>query len=341
MDQDDLVLGDAGRLAPAAARHAGRWPPPPLPWHNGTCRPSAYRSGLARGGRRGYPRCGRCGACTRRIGSRSCARSKRPRPVPNRHRSAASRYRENTCLSFRQSAHFQNSTRHVQVLQLLQEGTLLGAQDQGREAIPVESFQQVQQLSLCAVDRTRRGSNTGSCGFRWTSFLSRVISTDPSDTVQGFDRHWRHRMIEKIARKANLLRYSLRASRSLQATLVATLRRAWRCIARRRFLAEEAFAAGLLELDCDPGIARSRREPAIPGAGPEENQSCSWSPLLADKGIFYRFCETEGLPIPDLYAIYFRQTPGYCRQGTPLYDPQQWTRFLTTTSSAGVRCQTL
>jgi hypothetical protein len=54
----------------------------------------------------------------------------------------------------------------------------------------------------------------------------------------------------------------------------------------------------------------------------------SWSPLLADKGVFYRFCEAVGIPIPELYALYFRKTPGYCPQGTPLYDSQQWAQFI-------------
>jgi hypothetical protein len=137
-------------------------------------------------------------------------------------------------------------------------------------------------------------------------------------------------MIEKIVRKANLLRYSLRASRRYRQPLMATLRRAWRLYRERRFLAEEAFAAGLLELACDPELlsfAVSRRYQA---QVQKRINPVSWSPLLADKGIFYRFCETQGIPVPDLYAIYFRKTPGYCRQGTPLYDSQQWAQFLAT-----------
>jgi len=138
-----------------------------------------------------------------------------------------------------------------------------------------------------------------------------------------------HRMTEKIVRKANLLRYSLRASRRYRQPLLATLQRAWRLYRERRFLAEEAFAAGLLELACDPELlshAVSRRSQA---QVQKRINPASWSPLLADKGMFYRFCETQGIPIPDLYAIYFRKTPGYCRQGTPLYDSPQWAQFIT------------
>jgi len=136
-------------------------------------------------------------------------------------------------------------------------------------------------------------------------------------------------MIEKIARKANLLRYSFRASRRLKQPLIATLRRALTLYRERRFLAQEAFAAGLLKLDCDPELlsfAVSRRYQAqVQG----KINPRSWSPLLVDKGIFYRFCEASGLPIPDLYALYFRTTPGYCPKGMPLYDPQQWAQFIS------------
>ena len=78
------------------------------------------------------------------------------------------------------------------------------------------------------------------------------------------------------------------------------------------------------------GAAQWRREPAYQAQVQRRINPVSWSPLLADKGIFYRFCEASGLPIPDLYAIYFRKTPGYCPQGTPLYDPGQWAQFIST-----------
>lgn len=137
-------------------------------------------------------------------------------------------------------------------------------------------------------------------------------------------------MIEKIARKVNLIRYSFRAARCCRQPLLATLQRARVLYRERRFLAEEAFTLGLLKLDCDPELLRlaiSRRYQAQVQRriNPE-----SWSPLLADKGIFYRYCEAQGLPIPELYAIYFHRSPGYCPRGTPLYHPQQWAQFLST-----------
>ncbi|MGE5293575.1 MAG: sugar-transfer associated ATP-grasp domain-containing protein [Solirubrobacterales bacterium] len=137
-------------------------------------------------------------------------------------------------------------------------------------------------------------------------------------------------MIEQIARKANLLKYSVLAARRFKQPLRPTLRRALTLYRERRFLAEEAFAAGLLRLDCDPEllrdlVSRRRQSQVQRRLNPE-----SWAPVLADKGIFYRFCAAHGIPIPELYAIYFRKTPGYCPKGTPLYDSQQWARFIAT-----------
>jgi hypothetical protein len=135
-------------------------------------------------------------------------------------------------------------------------------------------------------------------------------------------------MKEKIARKINLLKYALRASRGFQQPLRATLRRALTLYREKRFLPEEAFAIGLLRLDCDPELLRDAAARRYQAQVQRRLNPASWSPLLADKGIFYRFCEVSGIPIPDLYAIYFRRTPGYCPKGTSLYDPGQWSRFI-------------
>jgi len=118
-------------------------------------------------------------------------------------------------------------------------------------------------------------------------------------------------MKEKLARQADLLRYSFRASKCLRQPLLATLRRALMLYRQKRFLAEEAFAVGLLRLDCDPELLRGAVSRRYQAQVQRKVNPVSWSPLLADKGIFYRFCAAHGIPIPDLYAIYFRRTPGY------------------------------
>ena len=88
--------------------------------------------------------------------------------------------------------------------------------------------------------------------------------------------------------------------------------------------------AGLLKLDCDPELLSFRREPALWRRSRGESTPSHGRHCWRTRAIFYRFCEASGLPIPDLYAIYFRKTPGYCPQGTPLYDPGQWAQFIST-----------
>ena len=134
-------------------------------------------------------------------------------------------------------------------------------------------------------------------------------------------------MIEKIARKANLVRYSLRA-RAAQATSGGDVGRALACIARDGSWRKKRLKPGFWS-SIVTGAARFRREPAIPGAGPEEDQSCLVVAAAGGQRDLLPVLR-GGLPIPDLYAIYFRRTPGYCPQGTPLYDSQQWARFIAT-----------
>lgn len=138
------------------------------------------------------------------------------------------------------------------------------------------------------------------------------------------------RMIEQIARKASLLKYSFLAAKRFNQPVIATLRRAIFLYREKRFLAEEAFTVGLLRLDCDPQLLRNAVSRRHQSQIQRRINPESWSPTLADKGIFYRLCQAHGIPIPDLYAIYFRRTPGYCPKGTPLYDLQQWGRFIAT-----------
>lgn len=136
------------------------------------------------------------------------------------------------------------------------------------------------------------------------------------------------RMLEKVKRYVDILTYSWRLSRGRTQPLIPTVVRALTLYRQRRFLAEEAFDLGLLRLDCDPelleGVVSRRYQAQIQ----RRINPVSWAPLLSDKGVFYRFCESVGLPTPELYAIYFRKTPGYCPKGMPLYTPQQWADFI-------------
>jgi hypothetical protein len=54
----------------------------------------------------------------------------------------------------------------------------------------------------------------------------------------------------------------------------------------------------------------------------------SWSPLLSNKGIFYRYCTVLGITIPKLYAIFFRETAGWSQNSPVLVTRDDWEKFL-------------
>ena len=119
-------------------------------------------------------------------------------------------------------------------------------------------------------------------------------------------------MIQKSGRHFDILKYSWRLSQGQKQPLVPTLRRALWLYRAKRFFADEAFDLGLLRVDGDPerlaGVTSRRSQAQIQ----RRINPMSWSPVLSDKGICYRFCEVAGVPVPRRYAIYFRKTPGYC-----------------------------
>ena len=137
------------------------------------------------------------------------------------------------------------------------------------------------------------------------------------------------RIIQKIGRYTDILKYSWRLSRSRPQPLFPTIRQAFTLCRKQRFTADEAFALGLLQLDDGSNpprdlVSRRRQAQIQRRLNPK-----SWASVLSDKGIFHRFCETVGLPTPQVYALYFRTTPGYCPDGTSLWGRDQWTNFIT------------
>lgn len=137
-------------------------------------------------------------------------------------------------------------------------------------------------------------------------------------------------MIRKIGRHLDILKYSWRLSRSRKQPLVPTFKRAMWLYREKRFFADEAFDLGLLQLDGDPelfdGVVSRRSQAQIQ----RKINPISWAPALSDKGLFYRFCEAADLAVPELYALYFKTTPGYCSVGVDLHDQQQWIEYVST-----------
>jgi hypothetical protein len=54
----------------------------------------------------------------------------------------------------------------------------------------------------------------------------------------------------------------------------------------------------------------------------------SWINVTEDKGIFYVYAKALGLPIPRLYALYFRKSPGWAPPNIILSGKEDWIRFL-------------
>jgi hypothetical protein len=52
-----------------------------------------------------------------------------------------------------------------------------------------------------------------------------------------------------------------------------------------------------------------------------------WESLVGDKGLFYRFCRAAGIPVPDLYALLYRQGTGRTWSGLPISTEEEWQTF--------------
>jgi hypothetical protein len=100
--------------------------------------------------------------------------------------------------------------------------------------------------------------------------------------------------------------------------------RLWR---KDGFLPKEAFQFGLFKPDISDSeiaecISTSKMTPVLLSINP-----LSWAPLLRNKSIFYRYCRASGVPIPELYAIFFRENAGWSCTGSVLSARKDWENF--------------
>ena len=105
------------------------------------------------------------------------------------------------------------------------------------------------------------------------------------------------------------------------------LLRAIRLCRRQRFLPDEAFRLGLFNPNLSDNelakyISRKKLTKVQEAINP-----ISWAPLLKDKSIFYRYCMALGVPIPKLYAIFFRKTAGWSCDRSVLASRDDWKKF--------------
>lgn len=112
---------------------------------------------------------------------------------------------------------------------------------------------------------------------------------------------------------------------------------------KEEFLPDEAFRLGLFK----PAFSPDESSPASPVRDAargtaykyisrkkltkvqEAANPASWAFLLKDKSVFYRYCMALGLPIPKLYAIFFRKTAGWSYNGSALTTRDDWKIFFS------------
>jgi hypothetical protein len=134
----------------------------------------------------------------------------------------------------------------------------------------------------------------------------------------------RHKIYQKIA----IPLYSFKAAVLHKQSFFKTLRLMMSLYRDRRFFAKEAYTKGLLNLNMpkeqsDQYISQ-RFLSKVHGA---VNPHC-WQQLSHNKGMFYRHCQLVQLPIPRLYAIFFKSQPGYRPSGPFLNTKEQWLDFI-------------
>ena len=97
-----------------------------------------------------------------------------------------------------------------------------------------------------------------------------------------------------------------------------------------KYSPEEAFRLGLF----NPNFPRSEICKYISRRKLTKVQETvnpvQWAPLLKDKSIFYRYCMAVGVPVPKLYAIFFKKTAGWAYNASALTTPNDWMTFLDT-----------
>jgi hypothetical protein len=141
-----------------------------------------------------------------------------------------------------------------------------------------------------------------------------------------------HKVVKKQTRKIRQLlrtaRFCHRITPVWNAKYPSAFRRAVRICRDRRFKPDEAYRLGLFGPDPDGGRGATF---ASKKAWTELQLSInpqSWLFLTRDKGIFYRYCMACGVPIPRLYAIFFRSTAGWSSVGVVPANRTDWEGFI-------------
>ena len=93
------------------------------------------------------------------------------------------------------------------------------------------------------------------------------------------------------------------------------------------FIPSEAFQLGLFDpnfSDCELCKYTSRRK--LTRIQSSINPT-AWESITEDKSVFYKYCMALGVPIPQLYATFFKETAGWSVNELAVRRRDDWKRF--------------
>ncbi len=131
--------------------------------------------------------------------------------------------------------------------------------------------------------------------------------------------------LARVLRVARLLR---RAARRYDASFLAVSRRALRLYRVDGFRLLEAAPLGLLDPRLpEETLSRFASRRALRSVQARLNAD-GLSPLTEDKAVFYLFCRRLGLPIPTLYALFYRGAAGWADGDAVVASRDAWRTLL-------------
>ena len=105
------------------------------------------------------------------------------------------------------------------------------------------------------------------------------------------------------------------------------LLQAARLFLAKGFKPQEAMQLGLLELDFpDSELCKFTSKVEMLRIQTRINPK-AWRSVAGDKSIFYMYCNALGIPVPKLYAIFFKGIAGYSTDGRVLQSRGAWEKY--------------
>ena len=98
---------------------------------------------------------------------------------------------------------------------------------------------------------------------------------------------------------------------------------------KQRYTPDEALVEGLLNPSLPDEELDRRCSQSTISRIQRKRSPATWRPLISDKGVFYRYCEAAGIPVPPLFAIFSRTTPGWTCKGRLLVRREEWVSYFT------------